>query len=53
MSDQLLNLSNELLLENEELNVEGHVKKSKDEPAEEKNVDEVEAHLLRQASRDL
>jgi hypothetical protein len=43
MSDELLN--NELLL-NQELDVEGHVKQaSSDEPAEEKDDDEVEAHV--------
>jgi hypothetical protein len=47
MSDELLNLSNELL-KNEELGVEGHVKKSKDEPREDKDADDVEAHLLDQ-----
>jgi hypothetical protein len=47
MSDELLNLSNELL-KNEELDVEGHIKKSKDEPREDKDADDVEAHLLDQ-----
>jgi hypothetical protein len=43
MSDELLR--NELL-KNEELDVEGHVKKGiTDEPAEEKDDDEVEAHV--------
>jgi CRP-like cAMP-binding protein len=43
MSDELLN--KELLL-NQELDVEGHVKQaSSDEPAEEKDDDEVEAHV--------
>ena len=43
MSDELLN--NELL-KNEDLDVEGHVKKSvSDEPSEDKDDDEVEAHV--------
>jgi hypothetical protein len=50
MSDELLN--NELL-KNEELDVEGHVKKNiSDEPAsEEKDEDEVEAHVRKSSPR--
>lgn len=42
MSDELLNLSSDLL-KNEELDVEGH---ARNESAEDKGDDEVEAHLL-------
>lgn len=52
MSDELLNLSGELL-KNEELDVEGHVKKGTDEPIEDKDKDEVEAHLLQEDLLDL
>jgi len=46
MSDELLNLSGNLL-KNEELDVEGHVKKEGAEDASgAKGDDEVEAHLL-------
>lgn len=45
MSDELLNLSSDLL-KNEELDVEGHVKREGAEEAEDKGDDEVEAHLL-------
>ena len=46
MSDELLNLSNELL-KSEELDVEGHLKDGADD-SEDKGSDEVEAHLLDQ-----
>jgi hypothetical protein len=46
MSDELLNLSSDLL-KNEELDVEGHVKnKGAEAASEETGDDEVEAHLL-------
>jgi hypothetical protein len=46
MSDELLNLSSDLL-KNEELDVEGHVKNEGAEDApEDKGESEVEAHLL-------
>ena len=45
MSDELLNLSGDLL-KNEELDVEGHVKKGAEDASEETGEDEVEAHLL-------
>ena len=46
MSDELLNLSSDLL-KNEELDVEGHVKNEGAEDApEDKGENEVEAHLL-------
>lgn len=50
MSDELLNKE---LLKNEELDVEGHVKKSaNDEPAsEDKDEDEVEAHVRKSSPR--
>jgi MFS family permease len=50
MSDELLNKE---LLKNEELDVEGHVKKSvSDEPAsEDKDEDEVEAHVRKSSPR--
>jgi CRP-like cAMP-binding protein len=49
MSDELLN--NELL-KNEDLDVEGHVKKSvSDEPSEDKDDDEVEAHVRKSQPR--
>jgi hypothetical protein len=51
MSDESLNLSNELL-KSEELDVEGHLKDGADEP-EDKSTDEVEAHLLDQNLLDL
>ena len=51
MSDESLNLSNELL-KNEELDVEGHLKDGAGEP-EDKSADEVEAHLLDQNPLDL
>lgn len=44
MSDEPLNLSNELL-KSEELDVEGHLKDGDDE-SEDKGADEVEGHLL-------
>ena len=44
MSEEL-NLSNNLL-NNEELDVEGHIKKEGAEEAEDKGDNEVEAHLL-------
>ena len=46
MSDELLNLSNELL-KSEELDVEGHLKDGTDD-SEDKGADEVEGHLLDQ-----
>jgi hypothetical protein len=45
MSEELLNLPGDLL-ENEELDVEGHVKNKGAEDASEDTGDEVEAHLL-------
>jgi hypothetical protein len=45
MSDELLNLSNELL-KNEGLDIEAHVKKDADETGKGKDEGEVEAHLL-------
>jgi hypothetical protein len=45
MSDELLNLSNELL-KNEDLDIEAHAKKGADETDEGKDEGEVEAHLL-------
>jgi hypothetical protein len=51
MSDEPLNLSNELL-KSEELDVEGHLKDGADE-SEDKGADEVEGHLLDQNLLDL
>jgi hypothetical protein len=51
MSDEPLNLSNELL-KSEELDVEGHLKGGDDE-SEDKGADEVEGHLLDQNLLDL
>jgi hypothetical protein len=45
MSDELLNLSGDLL-KNEELDVEGHVKKGAEDASEDTGDAEVEAHLL-------
>jgi hypothetical protein len=50
MSDELLNLSNELL-KNEDLDVEAHGKKDAEETSEDKG--EVEAHLLNEDLLDL
>jgi hypothetical protein len=53
MSEELLNLSSDLL-RNEELDVEGHAKKdSAEEATEAKGDDEVEAHLLNENLLDL
>ena len=48
MSDELLNLSNELL-KNEDLDVEAHA----DQTSEDKDEGEVEAHLLNEDLLDL
>jgi hypothetical protein len=45
MSDELLNLSNELL-KHEDLDIEAHAKKGADESGEGKDEGEVGAHLL-------
>jgi hypothetical protein len=51
MSDELLNLEGQLL-KNEDLDVEGHVKKSvTDEPTEATDEDEVEAHVRKALPR--
>jgi hypothetical protein len=51
MSDELLNLNNELL-KNEELDVEAHRRAAKDEPAAETEDDEeVEAHIRKASPR--
>ncbi|HJQ83959.1 MAG TPA: hypothetical protein VKA21_07785 [Candidatus Binatia bacterium] len=50
MSDEL-NLEGELL-KNEDLDVEGHIKEStSDEPGEDKDEDEVEAHVRKASPR--
>ena len=50
MSDEL-NLNNDLL-KNEELDVEGHAKKAvNQEPADDKDDDEVEAHVRKASPR--
>jgi hypothetical protein len=51
MSDELLNLKGELL-KNEDLDVEGHIKKAvTDEPTEAGDDDEVEAHVRKASPR--